>query len=444
MNGRNPRRGGAVPAWMEKYQSRLLSAEEALKLVESRTRVYVQPGAAEPEALVLAMIARAQELEDVELVHLMTLGNADYVKPEMEGHFRHLAFFVGGNVREAVNSGRADYLPVLLSEVPRLFTSGRMPLDVALVQVTPPDEHGFCSLGVGVDVTLAALRKAKKIIAQINPQMPRTLGDCFIHCTKFTAVVESDQPLCELPRPKMGPVQKTIGENVAELIEDGSTLQMGIGGIPDAVLFALKDKQDLGIHTEMFSDGVQELIEAGVINNEAKSMHSGKVITSFLMGSRQLYEFVDNNPIVEMHPTEYVNDPYIIAQNDKMCAINSALQVDMTGQVCAESLGYDIYSGFGGQLDFIRGAARSKGGKPIIALPSTAKGDSISRIVPSLEVGAGVVTTRAHVHYIATEFGAVDLFGQSIRRRAEMLISISHPDHREELRAFARGRKLFT
>jgi 4-hydroxybutyrate CoA-transferase len=295
-----------------------------------------------------------------------------------------------------------------------------------------------------VDVTLAAVRKAKKIIAQVNPQMPRTLGDCFIHCTKFHAVVETDQPLCELPRPKMGEVQKKIGENVAELIEDGSTLQMGIGGIPDAVLFALKDKQDLGIHTEMFSDGVQELIEAGVINNEAKTLHAGKVITSFLMGSRQLYEFVDNNPIVEMHPTEYVNDPYIIAQNDKMCAINSALQVDMTGQVCAESLGFNIYSGFGGQLDFIRGAARSKGGKPIIALPATAKGDSISRIVPSLEVGAGVVTTRAHVHYIATEFGAVDPFGQSIRRRAEMLISIAHPDHREELRAFARGRKLFT
>jgi len=325
-----------------------------------------------------------------------------------------------------------------------LFNSGRMPLDVCLIQFSPPDEHGFCSMGVGVDVSLAAARNTKKIIAQVNPQMPRTLGDCFLHVTKFDAIVEVDEPLCELPKGQMTKVQEQIGRNVADLIEDGSTLQMGIGGIPDAVLFSLKDKHDLGVHTEMFSDGVQELIELGVITNERKTLHPGKIIASFMMGSRELYRFVHNNPLIEMHPTEYVNDPYIIAKNDKMIAINSALQIDMSGQVCAESIGFDIYSGFGGQLDFVRGAARSKGGKPIIAIPSTARKGTLSRITPALDSGAGVVTTRAHVHYVVTEFGAVNMFGMSIQKRAQELTAIAHPDFQEELRAFARGRKLFT
>ncbi len=353
--GRKTRPGWASerqPGWVATYQSKVTDAETALRLVESGERVYIHPGAAEPETLVLALIGRASELRDVEIHHLMTLGNADYVKPEMEGHFRHVAYFVGGNVREAVNSGRADYLPVLLSEVPRLISAGVLSPDVCLIQVSPPDEHGFCSLGVGVDITLAATRHSKRIIAQVNPQMPRTLGDCFIHVSKFAAVVEVDEPLFELEPGGSNEIQDQIGRNVAALIEDGSTLQMGIGGIPDAVLAALGDKQDLGVHTEMFSDGVVDLIEAGVINNERKTLHPGKVVASFLMGSHALYEYVDNNPIVEMHPTEYVNDPYVIARNDKMVAINSALQIDLSGQVCAESIGFDIYSGFGGQLDF--------------------------------------------------------------------------------------------
>jgi acetyl-CoA hydrolase len=289
-----------------------------------------------------------------------------------------------------------------------------------------------------------ATRCSKAIIAQVNPRMPRTLGDCFIHVSKFDAVVEADRPLIELPRGPMDDTQRQIGSNVAALIEDGSTLQMGIGGIPNAVLSALAEKHDLGVHTEMFSDGVMELIESGVINNERKTLHTGKVVTSFLMGSRRLYDFVDNNPIVEMHPTEYVNDPYVIAKNDNMVAINSALQIDLSGQVCAESIGADIYSGFGGQLDFIRGASRSKGGKPIIALPATARKGSLSRIVGSLDPGAGVVTTRAHVHYVVSEFGVADLFGKSLQRRAEELIAIAHPDFRGELRAAARRRRLFT
>ena len=436
------KRPRAHPAWLESYRSKVMTAERALSQVGSGDRVYIQPGAAEPEALVLALIDRAPELRDVDVVHLLTLGNADYVKPEMEGHFRHLAFFVGGNVREAVNAGRADYMPVLLSEIPGLFTSGRIPLDLCLIQVSPPDEHGFCSLGVGVETTKTAARCAKKIIAQVNPRMPRTLGDCFLHVSKFDAAVEVDQPLLELPPTQSSPIQTEIERNVAGLIEDGSTLQMGIGGIPDAVLASLTDKQDLGVHTEMFSDGVMRLIQAGVITNERKTLHPGKVVASFLMGSRELYDFVDNNPIVEMHPTEYVNDPYVIAKNDKMVAINSALQIDLSGQVCAESIGRDIYSGFGGQLDFVRGAARSNGGKPIIALPSTARGGAVSRIAPTLDLGAGVVTTRAHVHYVVTEYGVADLHGKTLRQRAELLTSLAHPDFRQELQSFARDRKL--
>ncbi len=428
-------------AWAEVYRRNLASADEAVALVKSGDRVYIHPGAAEPESLVLALIRRGSQLHDVEIVHLLTLGNADYVAPPMEGHFRHLAFFVGPNVREAVHAGRADYMPVFLSEIPRLFASRRLPIDVALIQVSSPDEHGFCSLGVGVDATKSAARHARTVIAQVNPRMPRTLGDCFIHVSKLSVIVEADTPLFELPQRDMDAVQEEIGRNVAGLIEDGSTLQMGIGGIPDAVLLHLKDKRDLGIHTEMFSDGVMELIQTGVINNERKTLHAGKVVSSFLMGSRALYDFVHDNAMLEMHPTEYVNDPFIIAQNEKMVAINSAIEVDLSGQVCSDSMGFEIFSGFGGQVDFIRGAGRSVGGKPIIALPSTAKRGAVSRIVPHLALGAGVVTSRADVHYVVTEFGVADLHGKSLRQRAERLIAVAHPDLRGELGAFACARR---
>jgi acyl-CoA hydrolase len=367
----------------------------------------------------------------------LTLGDAGYVRPGMEGHFRHTAMFVGANVREAVNTGRADYMPISLSEVPRLFTSGLLPLDACLIQVSPPDEHGYCSFGVGVDCTMAAADVARTVLAQVNSEMPRTLGDSFIHVSKLDRIVEVSRPLLELPRRPADEMHRRIARHVADLIEDGSTLQMGIGGVPDAVLACLGDRRDLGIHTEMFSDGVMELVEAGVVNNDRKTLHRGKIVSAFLMGSRRLYDFVHNNPIIELHPTEYTNDPFIIAANDRMVAINSALQVDLTGQVCADSMGTDIYSGVGGQVDFIRGAARSKGGRPIIALPSTARGGAVSRIVPVLDPGSGVITTRADVHYVVTEHGVASLHGRTLRQRAKALIAIAHPGFREELFEFA-------
>ena len=400
-------------------------------------RVYIHPGAAEPETLVRALIERAPLLSNVEIIHLLTLGDAGYVRPGMEGHFRHTAMFVGANVREAVNTGRADYMPISLSEVPRLFTSGLLPLDACLIQVSPPDEHGYCSFGVGVDCTMAAADVARTVVAQVNSEMPRTLGDSFIHVSKLDRIVEVSRPLLELPRRPADEMHRRIARHVAHLIEDGSTLQMGIGGVPDAVLACLGDRRDLGIHTEMFSDGVMELVEAGVVNNDRKTLHRGKIVSAFLMGSRRLYEFVHNNPIIELHPTEYTNDPFIIAANDRMVAINSALQVDLTGQVCADSMGTDIYSGVGGQVDFIRGAARSKGGRPIIALPSTARGGTVSRLVPVLDPGSGVVTTRADVHYVVTEHGVAALHGRTLRQRAEALIAIAHPGFRDELFEFA-------
>ncbi len=420
-------------------RSRLTTAEEAVACIRPGDRVYIHPGAAEPETLVRALIGRAPGLSDVEVIHLLTLGDAGYVHPGMQGRFRHTAMFVGANVREAVNTGRADYMPIALSEVPHLFTSGLLPIDACLIQVSPPDEHGYCSFGVGVDCTMAATDVARTVIAQINTEMPRTLGDSFIHVSKLDRIVEVSRPLLELPRRPAGEMHRRIARHVAGLIEDGSTLQMGIGGVPDAVLACLGDRRDLGVHTEMFSDGVMELIESGVINNERKTLHRGKIVSAFLMGSRKLYDFVHNNPIVEMHPTEYTNDPFIIAANERMVAINSALQVDLTGQVCADSMGTDIYSGVGGQLDFIRGAARSKGGRPIIALPSTARGGSVSRIVPVLDPGSGVVTTRSDVHYVVTEHGVASLHGRTLRQRAEALIAIAHPDFREGLFEFAVG-----
>jgi acyl-CoA hydrolase len=426
-----------VASRTDTYRSTITPPAEALSAVRSGDRVYIHPGAAEPEILVRALIDRAPELRGVEIIHLLTLGDAGYARPGMEESFRHVAFFVGGNVREAVNSGRADYIPISLSKISELFTTGAMPIDVCLIQVSPPDEHGFCSLGVGVDCTKAAADVAETIIAEVNTEMPRALGDSFIHVRRLDRIVETSRPVLELPHRAITDLHKAIARHVAGLVEDGDTLQLGIGGVPDAVISHMRDRRDIGIHSEMFSDGVMELVEAGIITNERKTLHRGKIIAGFLMGSKRLYEFVHDNPVIEMHPSEYTNDAWVIAANERMVAINSALQVDLTGQVCADSIGTSIYSGVGGQIDFIRGAARSKGGKPIIALPATAKDDTASRIVPVLDPGAGVVTTRADVHYVVTEYGVAYLHGRSLRQRAEALIAIAHPSFRQELERFA-------
>lgn len=434
--------------WIDRYRTKLRSAEQAVRAIQSGHRVYIHPGCAMPEVLSDAMCARYHELEGVEVLHLLTVGKTRYSSPEMEGHFRHNALFIGKNVREAVNAGRADFTPVFLSEIPSLFYRNILPIDVALVQLSPPDEHGYCSFGVGVECTKPATEVARIIIAQINRNMPRTLGDCFIHVDKLTYCVEHDSPIRELPQvsrdvsPEESEVYRLIGRNIAGLIEDGSTLQIGIGSIPDAVMQFLKEKQHLGLHTEMFSDGAMRLIEQGVITNERKSLHPGKIIASFVLGTRELFSFIHNNPILEFHPSHYVNDPYIIAKNEKMVAINSALEIDLTGQVCADSIGQQFYSGFGGQLDFMRGAARSKDGKPIIALPSTARNGICSRITPVLSDGAGVTTTRGDVHYVVTEFGVADLYGKTVRQRAQALIDIAHPSFREELERRASAQKL--
>jgi 4-hydroxybutyrate CoA-transferase len=420
-------------SWQMEYKKKLRTADEALRCVQSGMRVYIQPGCAEPETLVEALIQRAPHVEDVEIVHMMTMGKAPYVAPEMEGHFRHNAVFIGGNVRDAINEGRADYTPVYLSEIEDLFESGAMPLDVALIEVSPPDSHGFCSFGVGVDTTLTAARLARYVVAQVNDQMPRTYGDSFIHVSRIHAIVESSRPLCALTKPEVTEMQVAIARNVAGLIEDGAVLQTGIGGIPDAVLPLLMDRKDLGVHSELVSDGVIPLIDAGVLTGARKNFKPRKIILGFALGTKNLFDYVDNNPIFEFHPTAYTNDPALIARNDNMVAINSALQVDLTGQVCSDSIGTYFYSGIGGQVDFLRGASRSKGGKPIIALSSTAKGGTISRISPMLAPGAGVVTSRGLIRYVVTEYGVAYLHGKSIRERAKALIEIAHPKFRDEL-----------
>lgn len=423
------------------YRSRLTDLETAARLVRSHSRVYVSGNAATPTPLLEALSARKDELEGVELVHVLQLGADPFLAPEMEGHFRRRSLFVGPADREAVNSGRADYVPISLHQIPWLFKRGVLPLDYALVQVSPPDEFGFVSLGVEVIATKAAIETARRSIALVNRRMPRTLGDTFVHISKFAAFVEADFSLPVLPREPYGEVEARIGQYVADLIDDGTTLQLGIGAIPDAVLAHLTGRQDLGVHTEMVSDGVMEALERGVVTGQRKTLLPGKVVGTFVLGSERLYRFVHNNPLFEMRPADWVNDPFVIARNERMVAINSALEVDLTGQVCADSIGTRIYSGFGGQLDFIRGAAASPGGRPIIALPSTGKGGSVSRIVPLLRPGAGVVTTRADVHYVVTEYGVAELFGRSLRERAQALIQIAHPRFREELSraAFERG-----
>ena len=406
-------------------------------MVRSGNRVWIQSGCGTPSVLVKALVERSPELRDVEIVHLNTLGVAEYTNVEHEGHFRHRALFMGANVREAVAAGRADYVPIFLSEIENLVQSGALPVDIALLQLSPPDEHGFMSLGTTVECVLTAARYAKHLIAEVNERMPRTHGDNAIHVSHVATIVETSRPLLELPIEPVTDVHLGIARNVASLIPDGATLQMGIGGIPNAVLACLGDKRDLGIHTEMVSDGVIDLIESGIINNERKSLNRGKTVVSFLLGTRRLFDFVHENAGFEFRPIHYTNDPFVIAQNDKMVAINSALQVDLTGQVCADSIGTRPFSGFGGQLDFIRGAARSKGGVPIIALPATAKGGKVSRIAPMLDPGAGVVTSRADVHYVVTEFGIAYLHGKSLGERAEALIAIADPRFRPELEDFA-------
>ena len=424
-------------SWSESYRSKLMSAAQALEAVASGDRVWIQSGCGTPSVLVDALVARAPQVRDVEVVHMMTLGAADYTKPEFEGHFRHRGLFLGANVREAVAAGRADYTPIFLSEIENLFESGALPLDVVLMQVSPPDAHGFVSLGTTVDCTLTAARCAKTVIAEVNERMPRTHGDTFVHVSRISAVVETSRPLLELHAEPCTEMHLRVARNVASLIPDGATIQTGIGGISEAVLQCLCDKRDLGIQTEMCPDGIVDLIESGVINGERKTLHRGKAVVSFVLGTQRLFDCIHENPSFEFRPIRYTNDPFVVAQNDRMVAINSALQIDLTGQVCADSLGTRPYSGFGGQLDFIRGAARSKGGVPIIALPATAMHGGVSRIVPVLEPGAGVVTSRADVHYVVTERGIAYLHGKSLRERAQALIAIADPRFQQELEDFA-------
>lgn len=423
--------------FLDLYREKLSSAEQALELVRSSDRVYIQPGCAAPQTLIQALVRRAPALRDVEVLHMMTLGEAPYAGPEYQASFRHNALFIGGNVRDAVDDGRADYTPIFLSEIEELFISGALPVDVVLLQVSPPDHQGYMSLGTGVDCTLTAARTARCVIAQVNSMMPRTHGDSFLNVRQVKAVVESSRPLLEMPPVPFTSLHRRIAENVAELIPNGATLQLGIGGIPDAVLSCLGNHRNLGIHSEMVSDGIIPLVEKGVINGEEKTFLRGKAVCGFVLGTERLFHFIDDNPFFEFRTTQFTNDPFNIARNDKMVAINSALQVDLTGQVCSDSIGTRPYSGAGGQVDFMRGAARSRGGKPIIALPSTAKHDTLSRIAPVLDAGAGVVTSRGDVHYVVTEYGVAYLHGKTLRQRAEALIAIAHPKFRDELHAFA-------
>jgi acetyl-CoA hydrolase len=425
-------------AWSSNYQSRVTTATEAVRVIQTGQRVFLTGNVSVPQQLLAALTARAPELRDVEICQALTVGPAPQVAPEMEGHLRVNTMFISANVRREVQEGRADFTPVLLSEFPLLFKNGLLPVDVALIQVSPPDEHGFCSLGVEVGLTKSPAESARIIVAEVNEQMPRTLGDSFLHVSQLTHIVPVNYPIPEMAMAGEdgGEIIEKIAGHIADLIPDGATIQMGIGAIPDAVLKYLFHKKELGIHTELFSDGVIDLVEAGVLSGARKSIHVGKIVAGFILGSRRLYDWVDDNAMIEMHRTEYVNDPFVIAQNDKMVAINSAIEIDLTGQVCADSIGPKLYSGVGGQLDFIYGASRSKGGVPVIAMPSTSTlrdGTTVSRIMPLLKHGAGVVTTRNHVRYVVTELGVAELYGKTIRQRAAALINIAHPAFREDL-----------
>ena len=423
--------------WKSIYESRLCSAEEAVRAIKSDQRIFMTGNVSVPQKLLAALVDYAPALKNVELCQALSVGPGDYVKPELEGHLRVNTLFISANVRKAVQEARADFTPVLLSEFTLLFKNGILPVDVAMIHVSLPDEHGFCSLGVEVGLTKTPAESAKIILAEVNEQMPRTLGDSFIHVSRLTHIVSVNYPVAELPQGGEGDEDsKKIAGFIAELIPNGATLQMGIGGIPDAVLGYLDEKKDLGIHSEMFSDGVVRLVEKGVINNARKTLHAGKIVVGFILGTEQLYRWADDNPLCEFHRQEYVNDPFVIAQNDRMVAINSAIEVDLTGQVCADSIGPKFFSGIGGQLDFIYGASRSKDGVPIIAMPSTAlmkDGTLVSKIVPMLKQGAGVVTGRNHVHYVVTEYGVADLYGRTIRQRVHALAGIAHPNFRADL-----------
>jgi len=429
--------------WQATCQARITTPDEAVKVINSGDRVFLTGNASVPLPLLDALVRRAPQLQNVEICHPLTICPADYVAPEMAGHLRINSMFISANVRRAVNEGRADFTPVMLSEFPLLFKNGHLPLDVALIHVSPPDDNGYCSMGAESGLTISAAEVAKVVIAQVNEQMPRTLGDTAMHIDRMHYIVPCDTPLFEMP---MGAdvdqqVVEKIAAHIAELIPDGATMQLGIGALPNAVLKFLFDKKDLGVHSELISDGVIDLVEAGVLNGSRKSLHPGKIICGFLLGTRRLYEWVNNNPLVELRRTEYVNDPFVVAQNDRMVAINSAIEVDLTGQVCADSIGPKMHSAVGGQLDFIYGASRSKGGVPIIALPSTSQlrdGTVISKIVPMLKPGAGVVTSRNHVHFVITEFGTAALYGKTVRQRTQALIKIAHPQFRDEIAAKAK------
>lgn len=429
--------------WREIYESRLTTSDEALKSVKSGNRVYLTGNASVPQELLAALVRRAPQLRDVELFQPLSICSADYVEPGMEKHIRVNAFFISHTIRQAVNEGRADFTPSFLSEQPLMFKNGHLTLDVALAHVSPPDEQGYCSLGAEAGLAITSVECGKTIIAQVNRQMPRTMGDTAMHVSRIQHLVEFDAPLAQRAMGDEADVATTekIAGHIAELIPDGATMQLGIGSIPDAVLKHLHTKKDLGIHSELISDGVIELVEKGVINNSRKTLHPGKIICGFLLGTDRVYQWTHNNPLLEMRRSEYVNDPFVIAQNDRMVAVNSAIEVDLTGQVCADSIGPRLYSAVGGQLDFIYGASRSKGGVPIITMPSTSTmsdGTVISKIVPMLKQGAGVVTSRNHVHFVVTEYGVASLYGKSIRQRTEALIAIAHPEFRQEIARQAR------
>jgi acyl-CoA hydrolase/RimJ/RimL family protein N-acetyltransferase len=429
------------PNWQDRYRTRVLSPREAIAKLEPGRRILVGSGAAEPLTLVNALAEYGDHLADNEIVHLLTLGPAPYVRPEFERRFRHAAFFIGPNTRAAVQEGRADFIPVFLSELPRLIQSRRIRVDAVLLQVTPPDRHGQVSLGVSVDVVRAAVDSAELVIAEVNPAMPRTFGDSLVRVEDIDWLVPVNTAVPELPLEPLDETSLAIGKHVASLIPDGATLQTGIGKIPHAIVKALGNRHDLGVHTEMLSDSIVDLVEAGVVTGRRKTLLPGKIVTSFVMGTKRLYDWVDDNPLVELRPSDFTNDPLVVARNDNMVAINSALAVDLTGQVAADTIGGRFFSGIGGQVDFIRGAARSRGGRPIIALPSTAKDGSLSRIQPAFEEGAGVVTSRGDVHYVVTEYGVADLWGRSIRERALALIEVAHPDFRAELLGVAKNKR---
>ncbi len=428
--------------WKSVYQSRICTADEAVRVIKSNQRVFMTGNVSVPQKLLAALVEYGPEVNNVEICQALSIAPSDYVKPELEGHLRINTLFISANVRKAVQEARADFTPVLLSEFTLLFKNGILPVDVAMIHVSPPDEHGFCSLGVEVGLSKSPAESSKIIIAEVNEQMPRTLGDAFIHVSRLNHVVPVNYPVVEMPQGGEGdPLSQKIAGYIADLIPDGATMQLGIGSIPDAVLNYLDEKKDLGIHSEMFSDGVVRLVEKGVINNSRKTIHSGKIVVGFVLGTQNLYHWVHDNPLCEFHRQEYVNDPFVIAQNDRQVAINSAIEVDLTGQGCADSIGPKFFSGVGGQLDFIYGAARSKGGVPIIAMPSTTTmkdGTMVSKIVPMLKQGAGVVTGRNHMHYVVTEYGVADLYGKTIRQRVEALVNIAHPDFRADLRKKAK------